>query len=190
MSRVCTLQHIRMRALWLLVVLTACREVGCVTPPRLHVGRRNFQLLAAAAIVPASAASAAASNYQVSRARRFSGAFDDKLHPLCERRVVVDDVVKKGVDGSSYFLAQFSGTDVGPPGIGNVVEIGCDEYNQERYKLREWEFEAQISVDGSTVDAGDNVHVGRWHSASEEQPWEGILWRDQNRWVRVPPTSE
>ena len=72
---------------------------------------------------------------------------------------------------------------MGPVGIGPYVNITCDAENIKRYKLRTWEFDARISADGKTVDAGDGVHVGKWHSATEDQNWEGIRWLDGNRWL-------
>eukprot|EP00966_Prymnesium_polylepis_P194461 4508172-Prymnesium_polylepis.1 len=96
------------------------------------------------AALPAMAKPAALS------AQRFTGDYEDKLHPLCERRISVD----RDTDSQGRFLAHLSGTDVGPVGIGDKVKLSCSEENIERYKLREWSFDARIDATGNQIDAG------------------------------------
>jgi len=120
----------------------------------------------------------------VPAAFEYVGDYDDRLHPLCARHISVEGEQTP----SGAFIAHFSGTDVGPPGIGAAVSIGCDEQNVLKYKLREWDFDARISADGTQVDAGDGVHVGQWHRPSSTDEWAGIRWKDGNRWVRRTPS--
>ena len=117
------------------------------------------------------------------QARRFNADYEDLLHPLCERHVRVDESPEAQGGG---WVAHFYGTDVGPPGIGQKVSISCAEENIKRYTLRDWEFDAKISADGSSVDAGDGVHVGQWREqtpARDGTTWSGIRWSDGNKWV-------
>ena len=115
-------------------------------------------------------------------ARRFDADYEDALHPLCERHIRVDTSQAAGSFGG--WIAHFYGTDVGPPGIGQKVSIACDEENIKRYTLREWEFDAKISPDGISIDAGDGVHVGQWREqtpAKDGTTWSGIRWADGNK---------
>ena len=129
-------------------------------------------------------------------AQQFDADYADDLHPLCQRHVSVERVVTSNYP-EGRMVAHFAGTDVGPPGIGAVVKIGCDEDSikdaeSKRSGLREWSFDAYIDGTGDNVDAGDNVHVGRWHPAIDEDPtasWEGIRWKDGNRWVVISKPS-
>jgi len=102
------------------------------------------------------------------RATRFEGEYSDLLHPLCDRKIAVDTSALKQSGGGDYFLATFSGNDIGPPGalplavlsvarcpryvlnigVGNVVRASCDAESVSRYGLRDWSFEARISGDG------------------------------------------
>ena len=102
------------------------------------------------------------------RATRFEGEYSDLLHPLCDRKIAVDTSALKQSGGGDYFLATFSGNDIGPPGalplavlsvarcpryvlnigVGNVVRASCDAESVSRYGLRDWSFEARISRDG------------------------------------------
>ena len=50
------------------------------------------------------------------RATRFEGEYSDLLHPLCDRKIAVDTSALKQSGGGDYFLATFSGNDIGPPG--------------------------------------------------------------------------
>ncbi|EOD04530.1 hypothetical protein EMIHUDRAFT_453850 [Emiliania huxleyi CCMP1516] len=151
------------------------------------------------------------------RATRFEGEYSDLLHPLCDRKIAVDTSALKQSGGGDYFLATFSGNDIGPPGVGNVVRASCDAESVSRYGLRDWSFEARISGDGEQarkraksegstrdiyhsvnaacrlpqVDAGDGVHVGRWHPrAADGEAWEGIRWKDGNRWLLEQQAAE
>ncbi|EOD37429.1 hypothetical protein EMIHUDRAFT_454500 [Emiliania huxleyi CCMP1516] len=125
------------------------------------------------------------------RATRFEGEYSDLLHPLCDRKIAVDTSALKQSGGGDYFLATFSGNDIGPPGVGNVVRASCDAESVSRYGLRDWSFEARISRDGEQVDAGDGVHVGRWHPrAADGEAWEGIRWKDGNRWLLEQQAAE
>jgi len=125
-------------------------------------------------------------------ARRFDADYEDALHPLCERHIRVDTSQATGQLGG--WVAHFYGTDVGPPGIGQKVSIACDEENIKRYTLREWEFDAKISADGLSIDAGDGVHAGQWREqtpARDGTTWSGIRWADGNKWVvKVADSSE
>ena len=103
---------------------------------------------------------------------RFENSYDDQLHPLCERNIKVVKI------GKNDFRAKFSGTDTGPPGIGQKIQIDCSAENIEKYKLREWEFDGVIN--GDKIDAGDGVHEGFWSSG---EGWSGIRWADGNRWI-------
>lgn len=52
---------------------------------------------------------------------------------------------------------------------------------------RTTQFAAKVSADGESVDAGDNIHVGRWHPAGppeQKDDWVGIKWKDGNRWIK------
>ena len=104
-------------------------------------------------------------------AKHFEGDYSDKLHPLCTRHIEVDDILTK-TSTKSFYTAHFSGTDIGPPGIGPVVRSACDEESIQKYGLREWTFDAKILVDGDTIDAGDEIHDGVWHKrqAARERP--------------------
>ena len=113
--------------------------------------------------------------------RRFEADYADALHPLCERHIRVERLEAP----SGGWVAHFSGTDVGPPGIGQTVKIGCDEEAIKMYKLRDWAFDAKISDDGERIDAGDGVHVGAWRAdqpAKDGGTWSGIRWNDGNKW--------
>ena len=118
------------------------------------------------------------------QARRFDADYEDALHPLCERHVRVD--TSQATPQGGGWVAHFYGTDVGPPGIGQKVSISCAEENIKRYTLRDWEFDAKISADGQSIDAGDGVHVGQWREqtpARDGTTWSGIRWSDGNKWV-------
>ena len=54
----------------------------------------------------------------------------------------------------SAYLARFTGTDVGPAGLGDKIMISCDEETLKKYPVREFEFDARISVDGREVRKG------------------------------------
>lgn len=120
-------------------------------------------------------------------AMRFEADYEDAMHPSCERHIKVERTA-----GPKGYVAHFSGTDVGPPGIGQVVKVGCTEQEVTQYKLRRWEFDARISSDGNSVDADDGIHVGQWRSLDrdETKPWEGIRWKDGNRWVVVDRSQD
>ena len=130
----------------------------------------------------------------VVQARRFEADYSDVLHPLCERHVRVDTTTQSTAPGGGGgWAAHFSGTDVGPPGIGQKVSISCAEENIKRYSLREWEFNAKISADGQRIDAGDGVHVGEWREQTPSRDgttWSGIRWVDGNKWVVTGPLTE
>lgn len=113
------------------------------------------------------------------------------MHPGCSRRIVVERRRCPEAEGYEY-IAHFSMTDVGPPGIGHVVKIACDEHTMGREQIRHWSFEARISPDGEHIDAGDGIHVGRFREANpdDEAPWEGIRFRDGNRWVLLGRPEE
>ena len=109
-------------------------------------------------------------------AMKFAAEYSDLMHPLCERRITVEKAETKG-----RFIAHFSGTDVGPVGIGPIVEIACDDESKAKYKLRSWEFDGFI--DGDKIDAGDEVHVGAWEESAGATGESAILWRGGNRWI-------
>ena len=111
------------------------------------------------------------------------------MHPLCARHVEVDTSSLKTSSrtSKSYYVAYFTGDDIGPPGIGPLVKAACDETNIKEYGLRQWDFTAEITADGKEIDANDGIHVGRWHQQIRGKDpvddWQGILWKDGNRWL-------
>lgn len=123
-------------------------------------------------------------------AAHFDAEYDDRLHRGCDRRIEVDPTPVPYGDGQRGYAVSFSGTDVGPKGIGPIVEIACTEETIAKYELRSWSFEGMVNEAGTEIDAGDGVHVGKWHASTEAQAWEGIKWADGNRWVvkeKEPP---
>lgn len=117
-------------------------------------------------------------------ADRFNNDYDDALHPGCERRIKLDPIPSKASsNGEKNFIINFSGTDVGPDGLGPIVKLACTDETIEKYKLRSWSFEGRVNVAGSEIDAGDGIHVGKWHESTPDQSWVGIRWADGNRWV-------
>jgi len=121
---------------------------------------------------------------------RFTGTYDDLLHPSCVRMITV--VPTQAVDAKSrkvkVFRATFRGTDVGPAGIGDKVMLACDEESIKKYGLREFEFEGRI--EGGSVDAGDGIHEGEYASVKDGDSFEGIRWKDGNRWIKKPNVDE
>ena len=113
-------------------------------------------------------------------AMRFQAEYSDQLHPMCERKISVEKLEKR-------YIAHFSGTDVGPKGIGDKVYLTCEPSNIDKYKLREWTFDGEIV--GDRISVGDGIHEGRWNPYSKESPnpWAGIRWKDGNRWIVVDP---
>lgn len=113
-------------------------------------------------------------------AMRFQGSYADQLHPLCERKIEVEQLDTK----PRRYVAHFSGNDVGPKGIGPLVAIACDQENIDKYKLRTWAFDAEIN--GDKISAGDGIHEGQWNinGKNAANPWTGIRWNDGNRWIR------
>ena len=157
-----------------LVALTATATFSLDVPPGLAAPTVNSR----------PAARSRTAGPPIVLARRFDADYEDALHPLCERHIRVDTSQPAGSFGG--WIAHFYGTDVGPPGIGQKVSIACDEENIKRYTLREWEFDAKISPDGISIDAGDGVHVGQWREqtpAKDGTTWSGIRWADGNKWV-------
>mmetsp|Transcript_46651 Transcript_46651/g.56074 ORF Transcript_46651/g.56074 Transcript_46651/m.56074 type:complete len:217 (-) Transcript_46651:92-742(-) len=113
---------------------------------------------------------------------RFINEYDDMLHPGCDRRIELDPTPSK-INGDKVFSVTFSGEDVGPDGIGSLVKLACTDETIEKYKLRSWTFDGRVDATGSDIDAGDGIHVGRWHQSTKDQPWAGIKWNDGNRWT-------
>ena len=153
-------------------------------PVYVHPSRRAVLTSAAFAVATPAVARAEEKRRKMpslfaDKAKRIAGVYSDDLHPGCQRVVSVER------SGSKY-IAYFQMSDVGPPGIGNVVKIACDEVTEQKYELRQWSFEAEVSDDGERIDAKDGVHVGRYRVASKDDasPWEGIRWQDGNRWVQ------
>lgn len=152
----------------------------------------------------------------------FANDYDDRLHPLCERHISVEQIALSPESASKMkkpritlakksspvgqpqdgvrFVARFSGTDVGPKGIGEKVFLSCEQANVEKYKLREWSFDGVISPDGYDtqpltwkIDAGDNIHVGTWAESitlKDSEPRSGIRWQDGNVWTIAKDTRE
>ena len=157
-------------------------------------------------------------------ARRFEADYEDVLHPMCERHIRVE---RDPAPGGGW-IAHYAGTDVGPEGIGQSVKVACNDETiseghpsnhrgthavthcalvrcAELYKLRTVQFDARISADGNSIDAGDGVHVGQFRTdqpSKEGGTWSGIRWNDGNKWVvtdrpslssgterRVPPAA-
>lgn len=167
---------------------------------------------------PATAAVTVASG-EVKGAFVFTNDYDDRLHPLCRRHIEVEQVAlspeaatstkmksrlpfaKKGQpQGGVRYVARFSGTDVGPKGIGEKVFLSCEPANVEKYKLREWSFDGVISPDGYDtqpltwkIDAGDKIHLGTWVesiSLKDSEPRSGIRWQDGNVWTIQDPVAK
>jgi hypothetical protein len=156
--------------------------------PKLAIRRDAVALLAFAALQHPAAA-AAKKVFGPPPAMRFEADYSDQLHPMCERHIRVERRVSEA-SGKANFVAHFSGTDVGPPGIGDVVRLSCEEENIAKYKLREWAFDAKISSEGDLVDAGDGIHNGKFLDLTKDRDWEGIRWKDGNRWIVVSrPTT-
>eukprot|EP00587_Corethron_hystrix_P013117 CAMPEP_0113298290 /NCGR_PEP_ID=MMETSP0010_2-20120614/797_1 /TAXON_ID=216773 ORGANISM="Corethron hystrix, Strain 308" /NCGR_SAMPLE_ID=MMETSP0010_2 /ASSEMBLY_ACC=CAM_ASM_000155 /LENGTH=197 /DNA_ID=CAMNT_0000151321 /DNA_START=53 /DNA_END=646 /DNA_ORIENTATION=- /assembly_acc=CAM_ASM_000155 len=189
-----------MRAAQQLVILTTTWAVAFAfevptflpSPPPAVCSRRKlfeqFRAVGAAActlvtVVPPRPTVAAPPRSSSRSAARFAAEYDDMLHPGCDRRIEVDPTPIRGDFGESRFLVRFSGTDVGPDGLGPIIRLGCTEETVQKYKLRSWSFEGRVNAAGTDIDAGDNVHVGRWHVPTEDQAWAGIRWADGNRWI-------
>jgi hypothetical protein len=116
---------------------------------------------------------------------RYQGTYDDLLHPLCVREIAVKPTVSidaKGRKKIKSYAATFRGTDVGPPGIGDKITIACDEDSIKKYGLREFEFTG--IVEGTSIDAGDGIHEGDYNSVKDGDSFDGIRWRDGNRWLK------
>lgn len=188
----------------MLAVLSSwqCGFVVKLPVHRGSLGRREAiaLLVGAAATGPSAPALAARASMDSSRyyadagqepsperAKRFIGQYDDQLHPSCERRISVDGELKVSeLTGRKYFAAEFQGTDVVPQGVEGLVFAACDEASMKKTG-RQYTFSARIAADGESVDAGDNIHVGRWHPAGppeQKEDWVGIKWKDGNRWVK------
>lgn len=145
------------------------------------VTRRGVLLSALAASLPARRAAASNFTPRISTSK-FTATYSDDLHPHCDRVITIERTPRGDV-------AHFTMSDVGPPGIGNVVNIACDNETEQKYGLRRWSFDARI--DGSQIDAGDGVHIGQFHMPSKDdaEQWEGIRWRDGNRWIKLRSAS-
>ena len=70
------------------------------------------------------------------------------------------------------------------------VFLPCDETTKAKYNVREWTFEAIVSPDGASVDAGDDVHVGTFQSTASGASFDGIRWKDGNKWTFKIPEPE
>ena len=145
-------------------------------PARAALRRAVGSCVASASLAAGALGACAATPATVTR---FEGEYADQLHPLCERRITVEALDTK----PRRYVAHFSGTDVGPRGIGPLVVIACDQANIDKYKLREWAFDGEIK--GDEISAGDGVHEGRWNQPKKDSPnpWTGIRWADGNRWI-------
>ena len=66
--------------------------------------------------------------------------------------------------------------------------MACDAVTIEKYGLRNFEFEGK--VDGDVVDAGDGVHEGVYKSLRNGDTFEGIRWKDGNRWIKKTEVEE
>jgi len=186
-----------MRAVYQLILLTTgwaatafAFELTTLLPSAVCSRRKmlgQFQKVVggAACLVVAAAPPAAAAVPLLRSAARFDAKYTDMLHPGCDRRIEVAPTPTRGERGTTSFLVKFSGTDVGPEGLGQLVKIACTDETIDKYKLRSWSFEGRVSATGSDVDidAGDGIHVGKWHASTEDQEWDGIRWADNNRWV-------
>jgi len=106
---------------------------------------------AGSAIRPVAADEAIVQDPAMDKAERFNAIYEDDMHPGCGRRIVVEQL------RADEYVAHFHMSDVGPPGIGNVVRLACDEttLGSGKESLRHWTFDARISADGERLDAGD-----------------------------------
>ncbi|GMI08252.1 hypothetical protein TrRE_jg2863 [Triparma retinervis] len=122
---------------------------------------------------------------------RYQGTYDDLLHPSCVREITVKPATRVNAKGKKVkgYAATFRGTDVGPPGIGDKIFLACDEDSIRKYGLREFEFGGK--VEGTRIDAGDGIHQGDYNSMMEGDSFDGIRWKDGNRWLKtsdvIPP---
>ena len=169
-----TMLH-KMCSALLLAALVAALDAPRV-PARAALRRAVGSCVASASLAAGALGACAATPATVTR---FEGEYADQLHPLCERRITVEALDTK----PRRYVAHFSGTDVGPRGIGPLVVIACDQANIDKYKLREWAFDGEIK--GDEISAGDGVHEGRWNQPKKDSPnpWTGIRWADGNRWI-------
>ena len=178
----------------LLAVAALCTGPAWLTRigSRLTVSASAAVAVAASSLEPSSAAVQlrAVNSRSLANVKRFEGEYSDRLHPQCLRRITIEPEIKvSSLDSRrKYWVAHFVGNDVGPPGIGPLVQISCSDENIEKYgPLRDWAFDAQISADGERVDARDDAHEGRFHKANPDEggeDWEGIRWKDGNRWFK------
>lgn len=121
---------------------------------------------------------------------KFTGSYEDLFHPSCVREINVAPSISIDAKGkkAKKYIATFKGTDVGPVGIGDKVIMACDAVTIEKYGLRNFEFEGK--VDGHVVDAGDGVHEGVYKSIRNGDTFEGIKWKDGNRWIKKTEVEE
>jgi hypothetical protein len=107
----------------------------------------------------------------------FNHVYDDPLHPLCLRKIEVNQ------DGKTF---HYSGTGVGPK--DDPVLRGCSYQEQREFILRRGSFDGEV-LPGSKISAGDGVHEGVWEPAnsvtkySDYKDVDGIRWNDGNKWV-------
>lgn len=112
----------------------------------------------------------------------FNHVYDDPLHPLCLRKIEVNQ------DGKTF---HYSGTAVGPK--DDPVLRGCSYQEQKEFGLRRGAFDGEVFLllpDGLKISAGDGIHEGVWEPAansvskySDYKDLDGIRWNDGNKWV-------
>ena len=128
-------------------------------------------MLVAASLTCSSPALAAAD------ASVLNHVYDDPLHPLCLRKIEVNQ------DGKTF---HYSGTGVGPK--DDPVLRGCSYKEQKEFILRRGSFDGEV-LPGLKISAGDGVHEGVWEPAntvtkySDYKDVDGIRWNDGNKWV-------
>mmetsp|Transcript_25120 Transcript_25120/g.36912 ORF Transcript_25120/g.36912 Transcript_25120/m.36912 type:complete len:197 (+) Transcript_25120:95-685(+) len=156
-------------------------------PSNEIICRRNAVLrgFALAFLIPADEALAKKAPPE---AFRFMADYDDQMHPLCKRHIEVREILSSDpksnkANTNKRYVATLSGTDVGPVGIGQRVKIACDDVSIEKYSLRSWNIEGAISSDGQRIDAGDGIHEGTFNSVAQGATFDGIRWKDGNRWI-------
>jgi hypothetical protein len=108
----------------------------------------------------------------------FNQVYDDPLHPLCLRKIKVNQ------DGKTF---HYSGTAVGPK--EDSVLRGCSYQEQKEFGLRRGAFDGEV-LPGLKISAGDGIHEGVWEPAnsvtttySDYKDVDGIRWNDGNKWV-------
>jgi hypothetical protein len=163
-----------------LLVHTASSSSQDETNVQVHSQALKSTLLVmlVAASLTCSSPALAATDASVS-ASVFNHVYDDPLHPLCLRKIQVNQ------DGKTF---HYAGTAVGPK--DDPVLRGCSYQEQKEFGLRRGAFDGEV-LPGLKISAGDGIHEGVWEPAndasatkySDYKDVDGIRWNDGNKWV-------